>query len=150
MSNARNSIFDDMVTRLQTAITAAYSQGTVSRASDVSWDDIMPGDCPYVHVGGAGFDGTIADQGNGLGKDEMSPEIVVIYRGIPGGTTQTYLSNLLDVITKTLVAPSALVTTTGSYSYRLVSVSGSALVGEDEGVVTMAPTIKYSSRLSDP
>ena len=150
MSNARNNILAHMVTTLQTAITAAYSQGTVSRASDVSWDDIMPGDCPYIHVGGAGFDGTIADQGNGLGKDEMSPELVVIYRGIPGGTTQTYLSNLLDVITKTLVAPSALVTTTGSYSYRITNLTYNALVGEDEGVMTLNPTIKYSSRLSDP
>ena len=150
MSNARDSILAHMVATLQTAITAAYSQGTVSRASDVSWDDIMPGDCPYVHVGGAGFDGTIADQGNGLGKDEMSPELVVIYRGIPGGTTQTYLSNLLDVITKTLVAPSALVTTTGSYPYRITNLTYNALVGEDEGVMTLNPTIKYSSRLSDP
>ena len=150
MSNARDSILAHMVTRLQTAITAAYSQGTVSRASDVSWDDIMPGDCPYVHVGGAGFDFSIDDQGNGLGRDELKPELILIYRGIPGGTVQTYLSNFIDVVVKTLIAPSALVTTTGSYSYRLVNVSGSALVGEDEGVVTMVPTIKYSSRLSDP
>ena len=150
MSNARDSILAHMVATLQTAITAAYSQGTVSRASDVSWDDIMPGDCPYVHVGGAGFDGTIADQGNGLGKDEMSPELIVIYRGIPGGTTQTYLSNLLDVITKTLVAPSALITTTGSYSYRITNLNYNALVGEDEGVMTLNPTIKWSSRLADP